>query len=395
MKRVPLVTIVTPSFNQGRFIRATIESVLSQDYPRIEYIIVDGASPDDTQEVVKPYLDRLTFISEPDRGQSHAINKGFAMARGEVVAWLNSDDVFLPGAISRAVESFRANPALGVVYGEGYQIDEAGNVRQRFPYTQHFDLWKLAYVSDYILQQSTFFRKAALDAIGPVREDLHYVMDWELLIRLAKRFDFERVDEYLGCLREYGTAKTFTGGRKRVREIERVLREHTGSAFAPGYLVYGLATYEGIWTGKIDAWPRYLRPGARLLRRVVSRVCYWAIGLAVRYGQAWHRDGWMGPSARLMLPFGSGEVLLRGTVPVGIPGLDHQTITVRHGRSVMARETLPPGEFQLRFALSPAVEDCPVLRVESNRSFNFARLGESTDARTLSLLVHEVRWADS
>ncbi len=104
----PLVTIVTPSFNQGRFIRETIESVLTQDYPHVEYIIMDGASTDETADVVRPYLDRVRFISEPDRGQSHAINKGFALARGEIVAWLNSDDLFLPGAIRHAVDAFQA-----------------------------------------------------------------------------------------------------------------------------------------------------------------------------------------------------------------------------------------------------------------------------------------------
>src|SRR6266550_874687 len=119
----PLVTIVTPSFNQGRFIRQTIESVLTQDYPNIEYIIMDGGSTDETASVAAEYADRLRFVSEPDRGQSHAINKGFRMARGEVVSWLNSDDVILPGAVAHAVTAFELNPTLGAVYGEGYLID--------------------------------------------------------------------------------------------------------------------------------------------------------------------------------------------------------------------------------------------------------------------------------
>src|SRR6267142_508883 len=106
----PLVTIVTPSFNQGHFIRATIESVLSQDYPHIEYIIMDGGSTDETASVVSDYAGRLTFISERDRGQSHAINKGFRMARGSILAWLNSDDLYLPGCIRTAVEAFGRNP---------------------------------------------------------------------------------------------------------------------------------------------------------------------------------------------------------------------------------------------------------------------------------------------
>src|SRR5882724_1671971 len=107
----PLVTIVTPSYNQGHFIRATIESVLSQDYPHVEYIIMDGGSTDETASVAKDYASRVTFISEKDRGQSHAINKGFDMAKGSVLAWLNSDDLYLPGCIRTAVDGLRMNPA--------------------------------------------------------------------------------------------------------------------------------------------------------------------------------------------------------------------------------------------------------------------------------------------
>src|SRR5436190_2267527 len=147
-----LVTVVTPSYNQGRFIRATIESVLSQDYPHIEYIVMDGGSSDETAAVVSEYGTRLQWISERDRGQSHAINKGFRLARGEIVSWLNSDDVILPGAVAHAVRAFERNPLLGAVYGEGYQIDIDGNVKHRFFATEPFNLWKLIYLSDYILQ---------------------------------------------------------------------------------------------------------------------------------------------------------------------------------------------------------------------------------------------------
>src|SRR5262245_25991034 len=120
--RTPLVTIVTPSFNQGRFIRATIESVLNQDYPHMEYIVMDGGSTDDTADVVKEYEGRLIWISEKDRGQSHAINKGFRMAQGALVAWVNSDDLLLPRAVSHAVRAFEQHPDVGAVYGEGYLI---------------------------------------------------------------------------------------------------------------------------------------------------------------------------------------------------------------------------------------------------------------------------------
>src|SRR5262245_18944056 len=143
--RPPLVTVVTPSFNQGRFIRATIESVLSQDYPDIEYIVMDGGSTDDTAEVVKDFAGRLTWISEKDRGQSHAINKGFRMAKGEIVAWINSDDSLVPGAVAHAVRAFVHHPEAGAVYGEGYLIDRAGRITSRFPATEPFNLWKLIY----------------------------------------------------------------------------------------------------------------------------------------------------------------------------------------------------------------------------------------------------------
>src|SRR5262245_2920980 len=124
----PLVSIVTPSYNQARFIRATIESVLSQDYPNIEYIIIDGSSTDKTASIAQEYAGRLTFISEKHRGQAHAINKGFRLARGELVSWLNSDDIILQGALSRAVSAFERRPTLGAVFGEGYLIDLFGNV---------------------------------------------------------------------------------------------------------------------------------------------------------------------------------------------------------------------------------------------------------------------------
>src|SRR5258708_7362828 len=221
------VSIITPSFNQGKFIRATIESVLSQDYPNVEYIIMDGGSTDETAAVVKDYASRLTFISENDRGQSHAINKGFRMARGSILAWLNSDDVYLPGAIRKGVQAFSCTPPPGAVYGEGYLIDREGTITCRFPHTIPLNLWRLTYLSDYILQQSVFFGKDVLDEVGCRDEDLHYSMDGELLIRIEKKYPLRYIPEYIGCLRESAEAKTSRGGARRVREIRDMLRRHT------------------------------------------------------------------------------------------------------------------------------------------------------------------------
>ncbi|HLA97025.1 MAG TPA: glycosyltransferase family 2 protein, partial [Anaerolineales bacterium] len=133
----PLVSIVTPSFNQGRFLEETIQSVLAQDYPRIEYLIVDGGSTDGSLEIIRRYADRLGWwVSEPDRGQTEALNKGFARARGEIFAWLNSDDTYLPQAVSEAVAYLQAHPEAGMVYGDANLVDEHGRVIGKFPARQ-------------------------------------------------------------------------------------------------------------------------------------------------------------------------------------------------------------------------------------------------------------------
>src|SRR5437773_10477182 len=212
MTATPLFSVVTPSYNQGRFIRATIESVLSQDYPNVEYIIMDGGSADETASVVKDYASRLTFISEKDRGQTHAINKGFKRAHGQLLAYLNSDDVYLPGMIRMAIQGFQKNPNAGAVYGEGYLIDSEGKISSRFPYTESFNLWKLVYLSDYILQQTVAFRREALDEVGELDESLHYTMDWDILIRIGMKYPLEYIPEYMACLREYSTTNHFREG---------------------------------------------------------------------------------------------------------------------------------------------------------------------------------------
>ena len=294
----PLVTVITPSFNQGRFIRATIESVLSQDYDNLEYLILDGGSTDETASLVKDYAGRLTFISEPDRGQSHAINKGFRLARGEYLAWLNSDDLFLPGTVRRAVAELEARPHLGAVYGEGYLIDLMGNVTRRFPCTAPFNLPKLVQYSDYILQQTVFFRKNVFDQIGYLDEDLHYVMDWDILIRIAKRFELGYIPEYMGCLREYPEAKSFAGGEVRVAEIRRIMLRHTGMRFAPGYVVYGLETYKQVWCDRIQArTPRLLQFPSQKLQHYLTV----AANLVI---EGTHQR-WRGASSGVALPPGT------------------------------------------------------------------------------------------
>ncbi|MDP9017309.1 MAG: glycosyltransferase, partial [Candidatus Eremiobacteraeota bacterium] len=365
----------------------------SQDYPNIEYIVMDGASRDDTADVVAPYADRLRFISEPDRGQSHAINKGFALARGEIVAWLNSDDVFLPGAISKAVAAFAAHPHAGVVYGEGYQIDIDGNIKSRFPHTQPFDLWRLTHLSDYILQQSVFFRKAALDEVGEIREDLHYIMDWEILIRLGKAFEFVYVPEFFGSLREYDTAKTFSGGTKRAAEIRAMLRTHTNMFLPEGYIVYGLDAYSQLWNNQIENWPDAMRWLKIRAQNMVRKMSHRIIGQVTVHRQGLYGDQWMTRKARFMLRRGAGDVVFAGHRP-GISELEGQTVTISSGGRVCSRNAIGAGDFEIRFAAPPsAAQEAATFEVSFSKAFVPAQKGGSEDTRALSSLFHHFDWA--
>lgn len=345
---LPLVSIVTPSYNQGRFIAATIESVLSQDYPKLEYLIVDGASTDETAAVVALYGDRLRFISEPDRGQSDAINKGFRLARGEIVAWLNSDDIYLPGAVRAAVNALRANPDAAAVYGEGYQIDEAGAMISRFAATQEFNLWRLLNLSDFILQQTVFFRRRIFDEIGFVDETLHYGMDWELLMRIGLQQPIVFTRHDMGAIREYATAKSFAGGTKRARELTAILRRHTRKRFPPGMFVYGLPPYERAVNAHIGRLLRGpLAPVGRRLQRLVTRVSHRIVGSVVRGAQGWYTDLWAGPRAEFTFPAPRGRVLaLDVALPAWAP-LGRQIIELSAGGRVFAREAFAKGEFTI------------------------------------------------
>jgi hypothetical protein len=388
----PIVTIITPSYNQGHFIRATIESVLSQDYPHVEYIIMDGGSTDETSAVVKDYASRVTFISERDRGQSHAINKGFQMARGTILAWLNSDDLYLPGCIRAAVEGFRRNPAAGAVYGEGYLIDRVGARTGRFPWTEPFNLWKLTFLSDYILQQTVFFRKDVLEDVGYLDEDLHYTMDWDILIRIGKKYGLAYVPEYMGCLREYPEAKSFAGGMKRTREIREMLQRHTGSRISPGSIVYGLDTLQQLWCRRVERLlTPSLKPVAAKLQFGIRLAAGVIIGRTGTHAQGLYSEGWAGRRLRYMLPAGTGPVLIGGTLPDRDDLYGQRLYISANGRQLCAVD-VQFGSFQ--FVVNPPGErpDRPLyLEIRALRSFMAGRFTLSGDRRRLAYQLESIR----
>ena len=392
--QAPLVTVVTPSYNQGQFIRATIESILSQDYPRIEYIIMDGGSTDETASVVKDYASRLTFISEKDRGQSHAINKGFLMARGSILGWLNSDDLYLPGCIRTAVAAFHRNPAAGAVYGEGYLIDHSGKTTSRFPCTEAFDLWKLTYLSDYILQQTLFFGKDVLDDVGYLDEDLHYTMDWDLLIRIGMKYHLQYIPEFMGCLREYPEAKSFAGGKRRIRELHDMLRRHTHMRIPPGSIIYGLDTYHRIWCERIERFftPK-LKPASSKLQAAIRMAAELIIGHTVAYSQGLSPDRWTSRRLHYMLPPGGGSLVIEGLVP-GLQRLDGQRLQIRANGQWLGSFALPFGDFQLAVPVPPELQG-QLLRLEvtASRWWMPGRFTLRGDRRRLSYQLKSLQWA--
>ena len=185
----PKFTVVTPSFNQGAYIARTIESVLSQQYPNIEYIVIDGGSTDNTVEVIKKYQRHLTYwVSEPDRGQSHAINKGMSRATGEYLTWLNSDDWYLPDALRTMSEMFAADPEVGMVVGAGRIVDIAGKQVYRKAPDENIKLESLygwLQGGDF-MQPSSAFRAGAWQSAGGLDEDIHIALDVDLWLRMAR-----------------------------------------------------------------------------------------------------------------------------------------------------------------------------------------------------------------
>jgi glycosyltransferase involved in cell wall biosynthesis len=226
-EHLPLVSVITPSLNQGRFIRACIESVRSQDYPRIEHIVMDGGSTDETLDVLRSYGDRLLWRSGPDSGQAEAVNAGCRLARGGILGWLNSDDAYLPGAVSAAVEHLSAHPDVAVVYGEAYYIDPNGAVIGVYP-TEDFSLHRLSQAC-FICQPTAFIRRSALETTGMLDPSLQYCMDYELWIRLGRRYRFERIPRFLANSRRHADSKSFALRNRCFEEIYAVAKRSFGS----------------------------------------------------------------------------------------------------------------------------------------------------------------------
>lgn len=237
---LPLISIVTPCLNARRFIEETIESVLTQDYPRIEYIVMDGGSTDGTLAVLERYRGRLQYVSSPDGGAADAINRGFMRSSGAIFGWLNADDTYLPGAVRSAAHWLATAPEAAVVYGEGIWVDERGTAIGRYPTMAPYNPAMLAREC-CICQPAAFIRRQAFDAAGWLDPTLHVAFDYDLWIRLSRQSHFAAMPESLATSRMHRANKSLGQRRLMFQECMGLLRRHYG--YVPVHWVYGYLSF--------------------------------------------------------------------------------------------------------------------------------------------------------
>ena len=227
----PRFCIVTPSYNTGRYIGAAVRSVLDQDWPEVDYVVMDGGSTDGTVEVLESFGPRLKWVSAKDDGQSDAINRGFARVGSgdpdEILGWLNSDDTYAPGAFRAVADFFAAHPHVDLVYGDATYTDPHGRHIARCVHVERYSKHRLFHYGDFIVQPAAFFRRRAFQAVGGIDASIHWAMDYDLWLRIAANgFRIAYLPNVLARFRWLAENKTATGGWGRLDEIVHILRRH-------------------------------------------------------------------------------------------------------------------------------------------------------------------------
>ncbi|MCQ6274867.1 glycosyltransferase [Bacillus sp. V3B] len=375
---LPLVSIITPSFNQAKFIEETIKSVLSQDYPNIEHIVVDGGSKDGTLEILeryKPSLEgRFRFISEPDQGQSNAINKGLKMAKGDIIGWLNSDDTYLLGAVKKGVNALQTHPEWAMVYGRGYYINEKGSIL--YPYYVKPNNDKKSLFEDCsICQPATFIKKNVLDGVGGVDENLDFCMDYDLWMRIAKQYTMGFIDDYLANARKHPSAKSVKNWLDiGLPEIFKTCIKHYGTV-SNKWLTYYLKTNHS--KGKL--W---------IIKRFKSHSIFKNSPFIVKMNR--YDDLWVPPNFRILIKVESQHPLYM----LLIKGRNHHnfknlSISVTVNGEKSQNYSITTRDFSLEIPVYSNIADS-VVNITSNKHIIPSDLGLSSDKRSLSFIVDEV-----
>jgi glycosyltransferase involved in cell wall biosynthesis len=402
----PTITVVTPSLNQARFIGDAIDSVLAQRYVHLDYVVIDGGSTDGTVEILKRHNRELRWLSERDEGQADAVNKGVALARGQIIGWLNSDDVYVPGALETAAEAFLRSHAVDVLYGEAEEVLADGTFFRRYP-TTSFDYQRLAYEC-FICQPATFFRRAAFQEVGGLDPSLHYCMDYDLWIRLGRRFRFAHLPEVLARSRLHIDSKTLGRRRQVFPEIIRTVRRHYGFvpfSWALGHMDFLFNRSEReVFEAKrrsnlafvaallYTLWVNRSSPEAVKLHfsSTARRILQHVIPPPATFEGQWP-DGWISKRyvTELTTVGGARNLVISGRHE--IPGSKPLRLTFRlDGMVVRELELRKRGPFSLVVAVDPR-SGTTVLDIEADRTF-CPRYRGKRDARRLSCLIDEVRY---
>lgn len=273
-KYFPKISVIVPSLNQGCYLRQCIDSILSQEYQNIELLIIDGESIDESVSIIKEFERNVSYwVSEPDNGQSDAINKGFKKASGEIVAWLNADDYYLPRAFDRVIESYFEDQCAPFYFGDGLRVDETGKTISKFFPTKKltFNRKSLIMGLNYILQPSTFINSQSLKQVGYLDVELHYGMDSDLWMRLSGIGTPRAITATLSASREYATTKTASGSFERIEELRQIAEKHSGLKITPGVLCYFLDTFYRFAKQNDDIFPSpYLKDISRFWQKTAD-----------------------------------------------------------------------------------------------------------------------------
>lgn len=408
-KMYPLVSIVTPSFNQGEFIEDTIKSVLSEDYLNIEYIVMDGGSTDNTLEILKKYGNEVKWFSEPDKGQADAVNKGFKKAVGEILGWLNSDDTYNPGAISKTVEFFLTNPEAIMVYGDAYYIDKEGKIIGEYP-AQPFNLEHLANFC-FICQPSVFLKREAIEKIGALDINLYTCMDFDYWIRVGKFFGDSKIGylkgEFLANSRMYAENKTSRMRKKVYIEIMDTVKRHVG--YISDSWIYGYVK-EVMMKEKFDESNRTIKGIIefiyiiKLFGRHWGRLYFWRFFnerlknltgnyyLKIQNGKI-YPDGWVSKYAIVNLKNNekSKKLLLEGQHlwPYKYP---LKIKVILNGEKIRCLVIKEKGSFNFAIELPDKhrKEDILIITLKPNKTFVPSKLGINDDERRLSFILKRI-----
>ena len=379
--RKPKVFVVTPSFNQGRYLRATIESVLSQDYPNVDYFVADGGSTDESLDILRSYADRLRWTSGPDGGQAAAIAEAWANSDADIVAWLNSDDTYLDGAITAAVDHLLAHPEAAMVYGQAWYTNAAG--RQLSPYpTKPFDRDVLA-GECFICQPAAFIRREVFQVVDLPDRSLRYCMDYDLWIRISRHFQVGYLESFLATSRLHMENKTLGESGGAIREAMVVSRRHFGSAHPNWALMLASHRLRRI------AARLWMRNGP-LRRWLSSRI---ARHVAGRIEASPYEDGWAGPRTIVVVERDESGM---ASVEIDFPTWPYAGIlritASCDGRVLDARNVRGPNRVTLTCRLANSTHRQTSVRLEASRSFvPLLHFNWSADARTLSFRLVQMR----